>query len=169
MDQKVKDLINEQITHEFYASYLYLAMAAHFEEENFDGFAQWFRMQAEEEDAHAMKLFDHLVERGERIELGQIDKPPVEFGTPLDAFKAALAHEQKVTGLIHEIYAAAVEAKDYPAQVMLEWFIEEQVEEEDVTGTAVDRLEMAGDNIAALMFLDSEYGERTQGAHDHEE
>jgi len=166
MDSKVRDLINEQITHEFYASYLYLAMAADFEEKNFGGFAQWFRMQSQEEEAHAMKLFDHLVERGARIELGQIDKPPSEFGSPVEAFQAALAHEKKVTGLINEIYAAAVEARDYPAQVMLEWFIEEQVEEEDTAGTAVSRLEMAGDNMAALMFLDSEYGERSAGAHD---
>ncbi len=167
MDQTVKDLINDQITHEFYASYLYLAMAAHFEEQNYDGFAQWFRMQAQEEKAHAMKLFDFLVERGERIELQQIDKPPVEFGGPVDAFKAALAHEQKVTGLINRIYEAAVAAKDYPTQVMLQWFIEEQVEEEATTGTAVERLEMAGGSNAALMFLDSEYGKRSTGAHDH--
>lgn len=167
MDAKVKELINEQITHEFYAAYLYLAMAAHFEEENFAGFAQWFRMQAKEEEAHAMKLFDFLVERGERIELRQIDQPPVEFGAPVDAFRAALKHEQKVTGLINTIYEAAVEAKDYPTQVMLQWFIAEQVEEEDTTGTAVERLEMAGGSNAALMFLDSEFGERSTGAHEH--
>ena len=167
MDQTVKELINEQITHEFYAAYLYLAMAAHFEAQNFEGFAQWFRMQAKEEEGHAMRLFDFLVERGEGIELHQVDKPPVEFGAPVDAFRAALAHEQKVTGLINTIYAAAVDAKDYPTQVMLQWFIEEQVEEEDTTGTAVERLEMAGDSNAALMFLDSEFGKRSTGAHEH--
>lgn len=167
MDPKVKDLINDQITHEFYAAYLYLAMAAHFEAQNYDGFAQWFRMQAKEEEAHAMKLFDYMVERGESIELKQIDKPPATFGAPVDAFKAALAHERKVTGLINTIYEAALAAKDYPTQVMLQWFIEEQVEEEDTTGTAVERLEMAGDNLAALMFLDSEYGKRSEGAHEH--
>lgn len=167
MNETVRDLINEQITHEFYAAYLYLAMAAHFEDQNYEGFSQWFRMQAKEEEAHAMKLFDFLVERGARIELKQIDKPPVEFGSPVDAFRAALEHERKVTGLINKIYEAALEAKDYPSQVMLQWFIEEQVEEEDTTGTAVERLEMAGDNHAALMFLDSQYGERSTGAHDH--
>ena len=167
MDSKVRELINEQITHEFYAAYLYLAMAAHFEEQNYEGFAQWFRMQAKEEQGHAMKLFDFLVERGEQIELEQIDKPPVEFGAPVDAFRAALEHERKVTGLINAIYEAAVDAKDYPTQVMLQWFIEEQVEEEDTTNTAVERLEMAADNNAALMFLDSQYGERSTGAHGH--
>jgi ferritin len=167
MDTEVKNLINQQINHEFFAAYLYLAMAAHFEDQNFAGFAGWFRMQAKEEQVHAMKLFDFLVERGERIELLQIDKPLVEFGAPVDAFRAALKHEQKVTGLINTIYEAAIEAKDYPTQVMLQWFIEEQVEEEDTTGTAVERLEMAGDSSAALMFLDREFGERSTGAHEH--
>ncbi|MGD2070893.1 MAG: ferritin [Gemmatimonadota bacterium] len=167
MEPKVRTLINEQIAHEFYASYLYLAMAAHFEEQNFPGFASWMRHQSDEEDAHAMKLFDYLVERGERVELEEIGKPPLDFGSPLEAFRAALAHERKVTGLINGIYEAALDARDYPTQVMLQWFIEEQVEEEDVTGAAVDRLERAGDNNAALMFLDAEFGKRSTGAHEH--
>ena len=167
MDPKVRGLINEQIAHEFYAAHLYLAMAAQFESQNFEGFGQWMRMQSEEERAHAMKLFDFLVERGEKIELNQIDKPPVTFGRPAEAFRKALEHERKVTGLINKIYEAAVEAKDYPTQIMLQWFIEEQVEEEDSTGAAVERLEMAEDNNAALMFLDAEFGRRTTAAHGH--
>lgn len=165
MDANVRQLINDQIAHEFYAAYLYLAMAAQFEEQDYAGFAQWMRMQSKEEDEHAMKLFDYLVERGERIELNQIDKPPVEFGSPVAAFRKALEHEQKVTGLINKIYKAAVEAEDYPTQIMLQWFIAEQVEEEDSTGTAVHRLEMAEDNRAALMFLDAEFGERSTAGH----
>ena len=167
MDDRVRSLINDQIAHEFYAAYLYLAMAAQFEAQNYEGFAQWMRMQAKEEDAHAMKLFDYLVERGAQIELKQIDKPPVEFGTPAEAFRKALEHERKVTGLINTIYEAAVDAKDYPTQIMLQWFIEEQVEEEESTGTAVERLEMAEDNRAALMFLDAEFGRRSTAAHGH--
>jgi ferritin len=167
MDDHVRSLLNEQIAHEFYAAYLYLAMAAHFEARNYEGFARWMRMQSQEEDAHAMKLFDYLVERGAKIELEQIDKPPVAFGTPAEAFRQALEHERKVTALINTIYEAAVEAKDYPTQIMLQWFIEEQVEEEDSTGTAVERLEMAEDNRTALMFLDAEFGKRSTGAHGH--
>ena len=167
MDQKVRDLINDQIAHEFYASHLYLAMAAQFERQNYEGFAQWMRMQSKEEDAHAMKLFDYLVERGGTIELKQIDQPPMDFGTPVETFRKALEHERKVTALINTIYEAAVQAKDYPTQIMLQWFIEEQVEEEDSTGTAVERLEMAEDNNAALMFLDAEFGKRSTAAHDH--
>lgn len=167
MDGNVRDLVNEQIAHEFYASHLYLAMAADFEASNYEGFAGWMRMQAQEEHGHAMKLFEFLVERGERIELKQIDKPPVEFGSPADSFRKALEHEQKVTALINELYEAAVEAKDYPTQIMLQWFITEQVEEEDSAGTAVDRLEMAGDNRAAIMFLDAEFGQRSSAEHGH--
>jgi ferritin len=118
-------------------------------------------MQAKEETGHAMRLFDYLAERGERIELNAIPQPKQDYGTPLDAFRTALKHEQKVTGQINAMYEAAVEAKDYPTQVMLQWFIEEQVEEENITGTAVEQLEMAGDNKAALLFLDGRFGART--------
>ncbi|MFP4624321.1 MAG: ferritin, partial [Gemmatimonadota bacterium] len=101
MDPKVRQLINDQIANEFHAAYLYLAMAAQFEDQNYEGFAQWMRLQAKEETGHAMKLFDYLVERGEKVELNQIDKPPLEFGSPAEAFGSALAHERKVTGQIH--------------------------------------------------------------------
>jgi ferritin len=161
MNDKVRTLVNDQIAHEFHAAYTYLAIAAHFEAQNYDGFAKWMRMQAKEETGHAMRLFDYLAERGEQIELNAIPQPKQDYGTPLDAFRTALAHEQKVTGQINAMYEAAVEAKDYATQVMLQWFIEEQVEEENVTGTAVEQLEMAGDNKAALLFLDGRFGART--------
>ena len=165
MDPNVRTLVNDQIAHEFHAAYLYLAMAAHFEAENYEGFAQWMRMQAREETGHAMRLFEYLVERGERIELKQIDQPPTSFGTPQEVFRAALDHERKVTGLINRIYEAAVGANDYPTQIMLQWFIREQVEEENSTGAAVDQLERAGDNKAALMFLDGKFGSRSTAEH----
>ena len=165
MEPNLRTLINDQIAHEFYAAYLYLAMAAHFEAQNYEGFARWMRMQAREETGHAMKLFDFMVERGEVIELNQIDKPPVQFGTPQEAFRSALEHERKVTGMINDIYEAATGASDYPTQIMLQWFIQEQVEEEDSTGRAVEQLERAEDNKAALMFLDSKFGSRTTAEH----
>jgi ferritin len=163
MNDRVRQLLNDQIAHEFQAAYTYLAIAAHFEAENFEGFAKWMRVQAKEETEHAMKLFDYLVERGERISLGSLDAPKPDYGTPLDAFRTALEHERKVTGQINAIYEAAGEAKDYPTVVMLQWFIGEQVEEENLTGTAVDQLERAGDNKAALLFLDGRFGARAGG------
>lgn len=165
MDRKVRELVNEQIAHEFHAAYTYLAMAAHFEAASFEGFARWMRHQAKEETEHAMRLFDYLAERGEPVELGAIAEPGGDFGTPLEVFRAALKHEQKVTGQINAIYEAAVDARDYPTQVMLQWFIEEQVEEENLTGTAVERLEMAGDHRGALLMLDSQFGQRTGDEH----
>jgi ferritin len=162
VNDKVRTLINEQIANEFHAAYQYLAIAAHFEAQNYEGFARWMRMQAKEETEHAMRLFDYLVERGERIELGQIDKPGHDFGSPVEAFRAALQHEQKVTSQINTMYKAALEADDYPTQIMLQWFIQEQVEEENNTGTAVERLDMAGENRAALLMLDKQFGARTE-------
>jgi ferritin len=163
MNDRVRQLLNDQIAHEFHAAYTYLAIAAHFESSNYEGFAKWMRLQAQEETEHAMKLFEYLVERGERISLGTIEQPKQDYGTPLDAFRTALAHERKVSGQINAIYEAATEAKDYPTVVMLQWFIQEQVEEENVTGTAVEQLEMAGDNRAALLFLDGRFGARSGG------
>jgi ferritin len=160
MNDRVRSLINDQIAHEFHAAYTYLAIAAHFEDQNYEGFAKWMRVQAREETEHAMRLFDFLVERGERVELKQIDQPAQDYGTPLEAFRTALNHERKVTGQIDAMYEAAVEAKDYSTQVMLQWFIQEQVEEENITGTAVQQLEMAGENRAALLMLDGTFGAR---------
>jgi ferritin len=161
MNETVKGLINDQIAHEFHAAYTYLAIAAHFEGQSYEGFARWMRLQAKEETGHAMRLFDYMVERGERIELKQIDQPSADYGTPQEAFRAALDHERKVTGQINRIYESAVEAGDYPTQIMLQWFIQEQVEEENSTGTAVEQLEMAGENRAALLMLDARFGART--------
>jgi ferritin len=161
MNETVRGLINDQIAHEFHAAYTYLAIAAHFEAQSYEGFARWMRLQAKEETGHAMRLFDYMVERGERVQLNQIDQPGADYGTPQEAFRAALEHERKVTGQINRIYEAAVEAGDYPTQIMLQWFIQEQVEEENSTSTAVEQLEMAGENRAALLMLDARFGART--------
>ena len=157
---KVQEAMNEQIKNELYSAYIYLSMAAHFEAVNLPGFAHWMRMQSNEEVEHAMKFFDFINERGGRVELRAIEQPPVEWGSPLDIFETALGHEQKVTGMINNIYEIAVEEKDYPSQIMLQWFIEEQVEEEENSGNAVDMLKMAGDNIATLFMIDKRLGAR---------
>ena len=165
MDEAVRDAINTQINREFYASYLYLSMSAHFEDENLDGFAHWMREQAKEEVEHAMRLFDHVTRRGARVQLRAIDEPPNEFGSVLSIFQAALEHERKVTGHINDLFELAREKNDYPAQLMLQWFIDEQVEEEEMTGRLVDQLEMVGDSKAALFMMDQQLGAR--GGHEH--
>jgi ferritin len=160
MDKAVHDAINAQIKMEFDSAYIYLAMSAHFEDVNLEGFAKWMRLQASEEKEHAMRLFDYLVERGAKVTLKGIADPPAKFGSPREIFQQALEHERKVTKSINDIYALAVEKNDYPSQIMLQWFVNEQVEEESTAEKAVRELEMAGDNTAALLMLDRAYGAR---------
>ena len=161
MDKAVQDAINEQIGKELYAAYLYLAMSAHFELKSLLGFAKWMRFQAQEELGHAMRLFDYMNRRGAGVLFGEIEAPPQKFAGPVKGFETALEHEKKVTELIHELYDLAVEKHDHATQLELQWFITEQVEEEDSIGTIVDQLRMAGDNEAAVFMLDRELATRT--------
>lgn len=160
VNQDVQDAINEQIKHEFYAAYQYLAMMTWFESKSLSGFGHWMRLQAGEEVEHAMKLVDFLIDRGGTVELGGIGKPKLDFDSPLDVMRAALAHEEKVTGLINGVYAMAVEHADYPAQVLMQWFISEQVEEEKNAGEIVDQLELAGGSASALLVIDGRLASR---------
>jgi len=161
LSEAVQDAINEQIKHEIYSAYLYLAMSAHFEAEGLSGFAGWTRMQYTEEMEHAMKFYGYINERGGRVMLQAINQPPAEWGSPLEIFEAILAHEKKVTALIHSLYEVALKENDYASQIMLHWFIEEQVEEEASAGEMVDRLRMVGDNKPALLQLDHLAGARS--------
>jgi ferritin len=160
LSQKLQDAINEQIKNELYSAYLYLSMAAYSEGESLPGFANWMRLQAQEEVSHAMKFFDFVNERGGRVVLHGIDQPPAEFESPIDLFERTLEHERKVTGMIHQLYGLALEENDYPTQVMLHWFIEEQVEEEDSASQILGTLERIGDKGHALVMLDRELGRR---------
>ena len=160
MKQQVLDGINAQIKNELYSGYLYLAMSAHFEAENLEGFARWMRLQAQEELQHAMRLFDHVARMGGRVVLKAIDQPPSEFGSPLSIFQQALEHEREVTRQVYELYELAQREREHATELELQWFINEQVEEEDNAATAVDQLDLAGDNRAALLMLDREFGER---------
>lgn len=151
---------NDQIKHELFSAYLYFSMAIHFDYENLPGFAHWMRLQAQEEISHATRLVHYLNRRSGRVVLQAIDQPTTEWGTPLAIFQVALDHERKVTGLIHELYALAGKHDDVATQQELLWFIQEQVEEEDSAGAAVDSLRMAGDDPAALLMLDREFSAR---------
>lgn len=160
MNKASQNAMNDQIRHELESAYVYLSMAAYCESVNMTGAAHWMRLQAQEELDHAMRFFDHIIDRGGRVILQAIEQPPGEFESLLDVFQGALAHEQKVTGLINQIYDLAVQEKDYPAQALLQWFVVEQVEEEKSAGEIVATLEMIGDDPAALYALDRELGAR---------
>ena len=158
--KKMQDAINEQINKELYSAYLYLSMAAYLDSENLSGFAHWMRAQAQEEQEHALKFYDHIYERGGRVTLQAIDEPPAGFESPLAVFEETLAHERKVTGLINNLYAIALEQNDYASQAFLQWFVSEQVEEEDNASRILETLKMVGDKGQALVMLDRELGQR---------
>ncbi|MFV1988864.1 MAG: ferritin [Gemmatimonadota bacterium] len=160
VSKEVQDAINAQIGREFFAAYLYLGMMSYFENRSLSGFGHWMRLQAQEEAAHAMRLVDFLLDRGGNVELQAIDRPVIEFDSPLSVMRAALAHEQKVTGTINDLYAIAVQHNDYPAQVLMQWFVSEQVEEEKNAGEIVDQLELAAGSGSALLVLDGRLAER---------
>ena len=160
MNQAMEAALNEQITMELGSAYLYLAMAAYCESINFPGTAHWLEVQAQEEIGHAMKIYGHVNDRGGRVVLKAIPEPVQEYASPLAVFEAVLAHEQKITAAIHKLYALAVEQKDYASLPLLQWFIDEQVEEEKSADEVLQKLRMAGESKSALLFIDSQLGQR---------
>ena len=158
---KMQDALNEQVNAEMCSAYLYLSMAMHFEAEGYAGIANWYKVQWQEELAHAEILRNWINSRGGRVVLKAIAAVPTSWASPLDAFNDTLAHEQKVTALINNLYALAEEEKDYATRERLNWFISEQVEEEDNCHTLIDRLKLIGDNGLALYTFDQELGART--------
>jgi len=163
INKTVEEAINEQIRDEFHSAYTYLSMSAYCESINLPGFAHWLRQQYEEEIGHALRLFDFLGDRGGKVSLRTLDAPSSDFSSPLQLFETVLAHEQKVTGLIHELYALSVKENDYPTQVEMQWFITEQVEEEKTASDILEQLKLANGNNTAMLILDRELGSRTSG------
>jgi len=162
MDKKLLQEMNLQINKEMYSGYLYLSMAAHFESENLPGFSHWMTMQAEEELEHAMKFFNFLNEIGERVELDTIEKPDTEFDDPIKVFEQVLEHEKYVTSRIHLLYDLAVEKNAYPTQMFLQWFVNEQVEEEANATAILEMLKIGGAKGNALLMIDRQLAARAE-------
>lgn len=161
LSKTLQKAFNDQIQKELYSSYLYLAMAAHFESINLTGFASWMKKQSDEERSHGMRLWEHVFDRGGKVTLQAIEQPPVKFGKPLAVVEQVLEHERKITASIHALYALALKEGDVAAQIFLQWFVTEQVEEEKHATELVERVRMTGDNASGLLFLDQHVvGER---------
>jgi ferritin len=160
ISKTMQDATNEQINKELYSSYLYLSMAAYFESKNLPGFAKWMRVQADEETKHGMKFFQHLVDRGGRVLLKAIAAPGTEWKSNLEVFKEAQAHEAAVSTSINSLYELAIKEKDYPSQVLLQWYITEQVEEEKNVAEIVQQLELIDAHGTAVLMLDHQLGKR---------
>ena len=161
INSKIQDSFNKQINAETYSAYLYLSMAAYFSSINLPGFANWMRCQAQEELIHAVKFFDFINERGGEVTLSAIDGPPTSWDSPLHAFEEAYKHEQKVTALINGLVDLAISERDHASSTFLQWFVNEQVEEEASTYDVVQRLKLAGDQGGGMFMIDRELAART--------
>ena len=160
ISDKMSDAINKQINREIYSAYLYLAMSAYSNDIDLPGFANWFRIQYQEEMAHAFGLYDYLIERDGRPVLLTVDQPPKEFGSPVEIFEQALGHERQVTAWLNELMSLAVDEKDFAAQNFMQWYINEQVEEEATAKSIIQDLKMAGENNSTLFMINRELAQR---------
>jgi len=158
--EELLDAINAQISNEMFSSNLYLSMAAYFQTINLNGFANWMRIQAQEEMTHALKFFDYLLQRNSQPRIGSIPSPQVTWENPLACFQGAYTHEQKITSQINNLANMALKESDHATWIMLQWFITEQVEEEATSNEIVDRLTLAGDSKGGLFLLDNELKQR---------
>lgn len=160
LSAKIQESLNAHIQEEVYSSYLYLSMSAFSLHLNLKGFAKWMKIQAEEEMKHAMKMFDYIVERGGRVLLKEIKKPPHDFKSAHNMMEETLEHEKKVTGLLNKLFETSQSAKDHATQIMLQWFIAEQVEEEAAVSEILQKLKLIADKSSAILYLDKELGKR---------
>lgn len=160
LSKTMQEALNDQINAEYYSSYLYLSMAAWCESANLKGLANWFHVQSQEEMVHAMKLFTYVLDRKAPVKLAAIAAPPTEWPSPLAVFEAALAHEQHITSRINSLVDLALKEKDHATNTLLQWFVNEQVEEEASADAIVEQLKLAGQTPAALLILDRELGAR---------
>ncbi len=164
ISKKLEEAINAQINAEMWSAYLYLSMGMNFEDKGLSGIANWFKIQFKEEQDHATIFMNYLNSRGGRVLLRPIAEVETEWATPLDAFKATLKHEQVVTSLIHDLYFLSEEERDPATRSMLQWFIDEQVEEEEAAKQLIDKLIMIGDNGYGLYQIDKELATRVYSA-----
>ena len=161
INEKLEKAFNDQINKELYSENLYLSMQAYFERLNLKGFVNWMSVQVQEEHAHALGMFDYLNQRGGTIELEAIDKPETDWASPLAVFEQVLEHEEYVTSRINALMDAAEETKDRAAMSFLNWYLKEQVEEEDNVGNVLATLKLIGDDKKALLMLDKDLAART--------
>ncbi|MBE5972719.1 MAG: ferritin [Lachnoclostridium sp.] len=164
MNANVRELLNQQINKEFFSAYLYLDFSNYFERAGLDGFANWYKIQAQEERDHAMLFYTYLQNESQTVTLEAIAKPDLVFESHLDVLKAGLEHEEYVTALINEIYAAAYEVKDFRTMQFLDWFVKEQGEEETNANNLITKMELFGSDPKSLYMLNQELAARVYTA-----
>ena len=162
LSKTLENALNEQLNQEYYSAFLYLSMASHFEFINMLGMASWMRLQYEEEVLHGIKIFDMIIDMEGTVTLKQVDGPPTKFDSVISVFEQTLEHERNVTKMINEIYTLAQKENNYAVQSALQWFIDEQVEEEKSVLEIVNQLKMIGDETTPLLMLDNKLGNRPE-------
>ena len=160
ISKKMNEVLNGQVNAELYSSYLYLAMSSWFSEKSLSGFAGWMRAQAQEELFHSIKILDYILERGGSVQLDTIEKPKGSWSSPLEVIQETADHEAKVTGLINDLVDVGLKERDHAANIFLQWFVAEQVEEEASVGEVVEKIKMIGDDSAGMFAMDMEMGKR---------
>ena len=160
LKKEVTDALNEQINKEIYSAFLYMSMSAYTNDLVFKGFANWFMVQYHEEMYHAMKMYEYIQSQGESVVLKTVEAPPATFDSPLDAMEKTLAHEKVVTASINDLMDLAIDHRDHATKIFLEWYVTEQVEEEDTAGDMIAQLQMIGDDPHALLMMDRELAAR---------
>lgn len=160
LKDSVLKILNKQINEEMYSSYLYLSMSAFFSSINLDGFAKWMRIQSQEEYAHAMKIYDYVLQRDGKVMLTKIETPKPVWKSPLEVFQETLKHEKHISACIHQIVNLAIKEKDHATNHFFQWFVGEQVEEEATANAIVEKMKLIGDTKSGLFMLDRELGQR---------
>jgi ferritin len=163
LSKKIETALNKQMNLEMYSSYIYLAIAAYFDEKNLEGFAHWMKLQAQEELMHSIKIFDHILERDGKVKLMDVKAPPATWKSPLAACEAALKHEKLNTKQINSLMDLSYAEKDHASKTFLQWFVDEQVEEEASATALVERLKMVGNSGGGLFMLDRQLASRQLG------
>jgi ferritin len=160
ISKTMEQALNKQVNRELYSAYLYLAMSSYFESVNMKGFAKWMRIQAKEEQVHALKIYDYIIARGGTVALLDIEAPKAKWSSAGTVFDEVYAHEQKVTAMIHGLVDLAIKEKDHATFEMLQWFVKEQVEEEEHASEIVNQIKIVGDIVGHLFHLDHQLGKR---------
>ncbi|MFQ5906201.1 MAG: ferritin [bacterium] len=163
LSERVQDALNKQLNAELYSSYLYLSMSAYFHSVNLPGFANWMRVQAQEELVHAMKFYDYVNEHGGRVTLGQVEAPPKDWDSAMDAFEHVYEHEKKVTGLINNLVDLVTTERDGATNNFLRWFVSEQAEEESSASDVLGKVKLMSKRADGLSMVDRELGQRVFG------
>ena len=160
ISEPMRQALSEQLNREFFSAYLYLAMSAHCSHSDFNGAAHWFKLQYEEEQFHATKVYDYLVDQDAKIDLAEIARPSADFESLLNVFEASLAHELQMTARLNDLSDQALAEKDHATYNLLQWFVNEQVEEESSVGAIIAKLRMVGNDGYGLLMIDTELGQR---------